>query len=111
MICHLLLIHFLLSGAPGVIQKVEYGGGIDLAKARNPFEFGGKKRAPRKKVRISKKDEIAGMIMIKGNRKIAVINGKSYRVGDKFGEFLVTSITLEYLGLSSGKTEKRLYLK
>lgn len=105
MICRILLIHFLLLSAPGVNQRVEYG-------TRSPFEFGWSKKAPvKKKVRTSKKDEIAGMIMIKGNKKIAVINGKLFQVGDTFGKLLITSITLEYLELSSGKTTKRLYLK
>ncbi len=110
MICRILLIHFLLFGAPEANHGVEYGASINLLKPRNPFEFGGKKEAPRK-IRTSKKDKIAGMIMIKGNRKTAVINGKNYKVGDTFGKFLITSITLEYLELSSGKTTKRLYLK
>lgn len=118
MIRHVLLMHFLLFGTPGVNHGVEYGAEHgnkhgnekNLLKTRNPFEFGGKKKVSRK-IKTSKKDKIVGMIMIKGNQKTAVINGKNYRVGDRFGKFLITSITLNYLELSSGKTTKRLYLK
>ena len=87
-----------------------YGIEIELHNSRNPFEFVKKKAI--KQVRKIKKVEVkVDLIMIKGSEKVAIIGDDSYRVGDSFSGNTITSITLNYIELSTQAGPKRLYLK
>ncbi|GMT41599.1 MAG: hypothetical protein IEMM0002_0010 [bacterium] len=101
---------FLVLSLSAGVSNSSYGTEIDLSKLRNPFEFG-KARPAVKKRKMQKKKKIAGMIIIKGDQTVAMINGKTYRVGDTFDGSQIISISLEFLELSSEISEKRIYLK
>lgn len=73
----------------------------ELKVRRNPFEFG-------QKVQFVKSS--VDLILISPNEKIAIINGKRYKVGDKVGKQEIFSITLGYVELGSGTKRKRLYV-
>ncbi|MFQ5431382.1 MAG: hypothetical protein ACE5EN_02600 [Nitrospinota bacterium] len=95
------------------ISTVGSGTEVDIYNVRNPFEFAKKKAVIRvRRVPKEKKAETTvDLIMIKGSDKLAVINDKSYRIGDVFEGYPIISITLDYVELSSENGKKRLYLK
>lgn len=104
----LVTILFFFSG-------LSFGTEIDSSKSRNPFEFGGSKKhgAGSKTKGNSDSDESkrkVGMIMIIKNRKIAIIDGKRYKVGDSIDEYLIKSITLDYVELVTDKSAKKIYV-
>jgi hypothetical protein len=76
----------------------------NASEIRNPFEYGKK---PIKK-RVSR--DSLEVIMISGNRKIAVIGGKEYSVGDMIGEFMLMTVDIDYVEIASSAKTKRLYL-
>lgn len=90
-----------------------YGAEIALHNSRNPFEFVEKKavKSVRKVRKVQKVEIKVDLIMIKGSKKVAIIGGDSYGVGDSFSGNTITSITLDYVELSTTTGPKRLYLK
>lgn len=93
-----------------------YGTKIEVDNNRNPFEFKkDKTRKPvRKAIKVQKVEKVevkVDLIMIKGSKKVAIIGDHSYRVGDSFNGNTITSITLNYVELSTQAGPKRLFLK
>ena len=65
---------------------------------RNPFNF------------VNHAPIGLNMVVLQDERKLAVINGKEYRIGDKVGGAMITSITIDYVELASAKRKWRLYV-
>ncbi len=96
---------------------VSFGTEIELTKMRNPFDFGkggaissgggeGDKggAAPRSISRL-------GMVYIKGDKKVAIIDGIRHHEGDLIEGSKITSITLEYVELVSAYQTWRMYVE
>ncbi len=64
--------------------------------SRNPFRFKMEPGKAEKKVVVKERDAISGLttIFIRGNIKVAVINGREYSEGDVLGKTIITNITL-----------------
>ncbi|MEE8484655.1 MAG: hypothetical protein V3S46_08660 [Nitrospinota bacterium] len=91
-----------------------FGTEIDFSDVRNPFKFGTsgtralKKGDDTEKKIVQKGEYKVGLIMIKGSKKIVVINDKRYTEGDKVGKYLIESITLNHMEISDGTSSRRL---
>lgn len=66
--------------------------------SRNPFNF------------VNQAPVGLNMVYVRDDYKLAVINGKEYRIGDKLGGAMITSITIDYVELASAKRKWRLHV-
>lgn len=109
----ILLVVFFVAFEAGIAFGIELG----MSNIRNPFEFGKgrsetKKKAEPIKKFVPKGDFKLGLIFIKGDKKVALINNKRYKEGTKLGKYVVKSITLHYVELAEladETTTRRLY--
>lgn len=74
------------------------------SEQRNPFEYGNKT------IKKIKQGDSLEVILISEDKKIAVIGGKEYSIGDKLGRFMVMTIDIDYVDIASSLKTKRLYL-
>lgn len=65
---------------------------------RNPFNF------------VNHAPVGLNMVYVQDDYKVAVINGKEYKIGEKVGGAMITSITIDYVELASAKRKWRLYV-
>ncbi len=66
--------------------------------SRNPFDF------------VNNPPVGLNMVYVQDDNKLAVINGKEYRIGDKVGGAMLTSITVDYVELTSAKRKWKLHV-
>lgn len=92
-----------------------FGIEIELTKIRNPFDFGkggiyygadGEGRGGAGK-QISR----LGMIVLKDEKKYAIIDGASYKIGDVIDGSKITEITMDYVQLVSPYKTWRMYVE
>jgi hypothetical protein len=88
-----------LLGIVWAFPTVSFGqGAADEIGSRNPFDF------------VNNAPVGLNMVYVQDDNNLAVINGKEYRIGDKVGGAMVTSITIDYVELTSAKRKWKLHV-
>ncbi|MBI5179605.1 MAG: hypothetical protein HZA04_10160 [Nitrospinae bacterium] len=92
-----------------------FGIELELTKTRNPFEFGKGGtflgEAADSSGSSTKQISRLGMVYISGDRKVAIIDGLPYHEGDIIEGSKITSITIEYVELSSSYKTWRMWVE
>jgi len=73
-------------------------GAADDIGPRNPFDF------------VNHAPIGINMVYVQDDKTLAIINGKEYRIGDKVGGAVLTSITIDYVELTSAKRKWKLHV-
>jgi hypothetical protein len=92
-------LHVLaLLGIVWAFQTASFGEEPAVIGPRNPFNF------------VNREPVGLYIVYLQDDNKVAVINGKEYRVGDHIGGAMIASITIDYVELASAKRKWRLYV-
>jgi len=68
---------------------------------RNPFVFASPPAEHR---------TILQLILISNKDSTAIINGKTYKIGDTLGNYEIVSIRLDYIQITNGHTIKKVFV-